>query len=378
MYNRIASLALAVLLLSGCGAKSNAIKPEPLTSFEYKARIEKIWSRDFGSIDIKRSARLSPYIKNTSLFVADSKGKVSAYHAENGKKIWRMHIKQAISGAIGVGDGNVYVGTRKGDLVALDAETGKLRWQQQVGSEMLSPAVSDTGIVVVQSSDGKILGLSAEDGKQLWTVQRNEPSLTLRGTSTPIIFQGIAITGFANGSIIAIRVADGQELWEIPIAYPKGKNEIERLVDIDAQVAIAGDLLFAASYQGKLVAINIRNGRKEWSKDFSTYSGMDLDDRNIYLTDEEGNVVAFDQRTGASLWKQDKLKGRRLSPPASLSSYLAVGDLEGYVHILSKDDGSQVSRYRLGSDPINVKPIVWAGTLYVSNLDGDLAALRIQ
>jgi len=377
MY-RIICVLVAVLFLSACGSKSNTIKPEPLVKFEPTAKLKKIWSRDFGKLDPEAFIKISPYIYQDLVFTSDLKGKVSAYNIDNGKRLWKVKLKRKVTGAVGFGDNNVYLGTKKGIIIALDSATGKQRWQQKVSSEVLAPPLSENGVVVVQSADGKITALASGDGKPLWSYHRREPTLSLRGTSTPILFQGIVVTGFAGGTIVAIRLSDGRVLWEIPVTYPRGKNEIERLVDVDVAPVVGGELMFAASYQGKLVAINLRTGRQQWSKKFSTYSGMDLDDDNIYLSDDAGNVVAFDQKTGASIWKQSQFKGRRLSAPATLNEYVVVGDLEGYIHVLAKEDGSQVARYRLGRDPINVKPIVRNGTLFVSNLDGDLAALHLE
>ena len=378
MFRTIVIIVAAVFFVSGCGSKSNTVKPEPLVKFEPTAKVKKIWKRDFGKLDSEEYIKISPFIYENLVFTSDLKGKVSAYAIDSGKRKWKIKLKQNVTGAVGFGDSNVYLGTKKGIIIALDSATGEQRWKQKVSSEILAPPLSDDGIVIVQSADGKIIALASEDGKPLWSYHRDEPTLSLRGTSTPVIFQGIVVSGFAGGTIVAIRLSDGRVLWEIPVAYPRGKNEIERLVDVDVAPVISRELMFAAGYQGKLVAINLRTGRQQWSKKFSTYSGMDIDSENIYLTDDKGNVVAFDQQTGASLWKQAQFKGRQLSAPATLGEYIVVGDLEGYVHFLAKEDGSQVARYRLGHDPINVKPIASNGTLFVSNLDGDLAALRID
>ena len=162
------------------------------------------------------------------------------------------------------------------------------------------------------------------------------------------------------------------------MAHPRGRSEIERLIDVDAPPLVAGNTLFAASFQGRMVAINIENGRVRWSRELSTYSGMVADDRNVYVTNTAGDVLALDQGSGAALWKQDKLRARVLNGPALTARYVVVGDVEGYVHWLSKEDGQFAARRRLGGGAIRGKMIAMDDTLFVQNQRGVVAALRVE
>ena len=162
---------------------------------------------------------------------------------------------------------------------------------------------------------------------------------------------------------------------EFTVSQPRGRNEVERMVDVDAPLLIVRDTLYAASYQGKIVAVDMRaSGRLLWTRDASTFSGMDAGRGNIYLSDEKGHVLALDQATGASVWKQDKLRGRGLSAPAYINGYVVVGDYQGYLHWLSAEDGRFVARYRVGSDAVTARAIPGAQALYVLNQGGSLAA----
>jgi outer membrane protein assembly factor BamB len=166
-------------------------------------------------------------------------------------------------------------------------------------------------------------------------------------------------------------------LWEIPVAESHGRSEIERIVDVDVQGVVVGKVLYAAAYQGKLVAFNLESGRIVWSREISTYSGMDVDAGAIYLTDEKGNVMALDLNTGASLWQQESLHGRGLTAPSITGKYLAVADFEGYVHWLARDDGRFVARYRQSRSAILARPLADGDTLYVSSQNGGLSALQL-
>jgi outer membrane protein assembly factor BamB len=149
-------------------------------------------------------------------------------------------------------------------------------------------------------------------------------------------------------------------------------------VDVDVSPLLVRNVIYAASYQGKVIAMDVQTGRILWSRDMSTYSGMDADSSNLYLTDDQGNVVALDLRTGASVWKQEQLRARQLNAPRYINGQIAVGDLEGYVHWLSADDGHFVARYRVANSAIRSQPLISDDTLYVSSQSGKLAALQLE
>ena len=132
------------------------------------------------------------------------------------------------------------------------------------------------------------------------------------------------------------------------LSVPKGRSEIQRLVDIDGDVELYGRVLYAASFQGRVAAIDVESGQFLWARDFSTHTGVTLDDKTLYSSDDAGSIWALDRLNGATMWKQDKLAHRKLTRPTIIGDYIAVADFEGYVHLLSRYDGHMVARYQLG------------------------------
>ena len=365
-------------LLGACGGESNIAPPAPLVSFKPSVKVKKLWSVDVGKGEKKRFVGLAPAMQADTLYAADIDGKVSAFAVKKGRARWSVDLKEPVGAAVGFGADMVLIGTKNGHVYALASENGELRWKGSVSTEILSRPAAQSGVVVVQTIDGKVFGLSANDGSRLWVQQRIEPSLSLRGTSSPLISEGVVFAGFANGKVVALNLQSGRPVWERSVAQPRGRNEIDRLIDVDATPLVAGGALFAVSYQGKLVAIDRGSGREIWTREESSYSGMVADARNVYLTDAQGHVSAFDQRSGSNLWTQDQLRGRGLNRPSLIVDYLAVGDFEGYVHWLSRDSGELVARTRIGSSPINGSGIASGNTLFLQNQAGALAALEIS
>ncbi|MBE9516522.1 MAG: outer membrane protein assembly factor BamB [Proteobacteria bacterium] len=357
-------------------SSSNTQEPAELVDFEKRIKISEVWDRDFGSVDTDIALRLQPAIAENAVFAIDTDGDVTAYRKDNGKILWQSDVDMTITAGLGANDDYLFAGTAEGELIALSRKDGKLVWKKALSSEILAVPTAADNHVVVQTVDGKLMSYNTKTGARRWAYQRREPALSLRGTSTPVIFQGVVVTGYGGGMLVALRLNDGRLLWERPVSYSRGRNEVQRLADVDAAPLVAGFRLFAVSFQGKLVALDMRSGRKSWSKAVSSYASMAADQHNVYITDEHGVVRAYDQASGSVVWMQDKLKGRRITAPAVASSYVLVGDLDGYTHWLNTKDGSLVARHRIAWSAIVAQPVVDNDTAFVSTTSGDLVALH--
>ncbi|MCG6976290.1 MAG: outer membrane protein assembly factor BamB [Acidiferrobacterales bacterium] len=378
-FYRLILSATLVLALAGCGGlgKSNLEPPTPLKDFKATAQIQRLWSADIGDAGDQYN-RLAPRLAGDTVYAASGKGDVTAFNADTGKTLWRQELAVPVSGAMGYGNNLALLGTREGEVLALNSDSGKLVWRTRVSSEVLAPPVATSGVVVVQTIDGFVYGLSAQDGKRLWQFQRTVPALSLRGTSGPSIQSGMVVTGFADGTIVGLDLNSGKVRWDAAVARPSGRTELERLVDVDGTPVIAGYRMFAASYQGRLIALDLRNGRLLWGRKASTYVPMAVDRSNVYLVDADGVVVALDQATGAERWRQTGLRARFVSAPAIINGYLAAGDYNGVLHLLSRDSGEFVARTDIDGSAIVSRPVSRGNRLYVSNQSGRLVAMQVQ
>jgi len=368
MIRQLFVLLLAASLLSGCslfGGKDNAEPPAELKAFEKRAELREIWSYSTGDGTDGQFLKLVPTIVGQRVYVGDRNGSVAALELESGKLIWRSKTGIAISAGVGVGGGLVLAGSSE-------------RWQAEVPSEVLSVPQVYQGTVVVQTVDGSISALDAESAKRLWVYDRSVPVLTLRGTSTPLVDGGVVIAGFASGKMVALDVRSGREVWNTAVAVPHGRTELQRIVDVDAEPVISRGILYAASYQGQLVAVSLQDGRVLWKRDMSTYAGIAVDDTQVLITDADSDVWAVERSTGRSLWKQSELRRRALTGPAVIADYVAVGDFEGYLHLLMRSDGSIADRVRVDSDGIQATPVtVFGDRLLVLGAGGKLVLYQL-
>jgi outer membrane protein assembly factor BamB len=377
------TLALAAGLL-GCSSlpdpmgwfeSDNQEPPAELTDYEPRLQLQTLWSDDRGAGSEGQYLRLDPAAYQGRILVADQDGEVHSLNAETGEAVWVVDTEAPVSGGPGVGDDIVLVGTRDAEVIALKEIDGEPLWRTRLSSEILSlPKIRD-GVVVVHTIDGRLFGLLGESGERIWTYDRTEPVLTLRGSSSPVIRDANVITGFANGKLVNLNLYSGEPLWEVVVTPPRGRSELERIVDIDADPVLAGGLVFVCTFQGEVAAVVQDTGVVLWRRELSSHAGLAADWRQIYVTDSQSRVWALDPRNGAALWKQEKLLNRRLTAPAVLDDYVLVGDLDGYVHWLSYEDGSQLARLRVSGSPISSAPLVVDGVAYVYADDGTLAAL---
>jgi outer membrane protein assembly factor BamB len=279
----------------------------------------------------------------------------------------------------GLGVGTVILGSSDADVVALNVENGQVLWKSQVSSEVLSVPVIAHGIVIVRTTDGSVIALNEKNGVKLWHYEMTAPALSVRGIGAPVIYEDNVIEGYANGKLMSLRLTDGKYVWETSIAIPKGRSEVERLVDINVDPVAVGGVIYLIGYHGGAAAVSEQDGDLLWRNEaISSYAGMGHDFRHLYITDAADNVIKLEQRTGAGLWKSKELQHRKLTAPAVYGNYVVAGDFEGYVHWLSVNDGRQLGRIKVADSAIDVKPIVVDDTVYIYAKDGTLAALKTR
>ncbi|MDD0973870.1 outer membrane protein assembly factor BamB [Pseudomonas fontis] len=377
-WKHAAVLAVAILA-AGCSSNSKKeLPPAELTKFTEEVVLKKQWSRSIGDGQGDSFNMLVPAIENDRIYAADVTGVVMAMDRMNGDVAWKKDLELPVSGAVGVGYGMVMLGTLKGEVIALDASTGEEKWRSRVTSEVLAPPATNGDVVVVQTQDDRVIGLDASTGDRRWIYESTPAVLTLRGTGAPIVTNRLAVAGLSTGKVVALDTRNGVPVWEQRVAIPQGRSELDRVVDIDGGLLLSGGTLYVASYQGRVAGLELESGRVLWQRDASSYEGVAQGFGNVYVSLASGTVEGIDERSSSALWSNDALARRQLSAPEVYSSYVAVGDLEGYLHLLSQVDGRFVGRERIDSDGLRARPLVVGDMIYVFGNSGKLEALTIR
>ena len=370
------------LMLSACSTffdKDNTPAPAKLVTFKPELNVQNSWYSSTGSGIDGDYLKLDPAISGSTIFTASRNGTVSANDKITGHSLWRTRVNSAITGGMSANNNAVYVGTSEGEVIALNQADGKVLWKANATSEILAPPVANRNVVVAKSIDGHVRAFSAMDGHALWNYQAETgSSLILRGASTPQLTSDSAVVGFSNGNLIKLSLHSGRQQWQTTVAEPQGIFAIQRMVDIDADPIIVGSRVYAATYQGRIAALHLASGQDIWSHDISSFSGIASDGIKVYASDAKSHVFAFNATSGNKDWQQEQLEARTITGPAILGNYVVVGDAEGYLHWMNKQDGRFVARTFVSKSGIIATPIVDHNVLYVYTKDGHLAAYTIS
>jgi outer membrane protein assembly factor BamB len=200
----------------------------------------------------------------------------------------------------------------------------------------------------------------------------------MRGSASPVIVGTSVVAGFDNGRLVAVNLASGDILWDQLLSPPSGRSDLERLSDIDGQIGVVGQDVYASGYQGSLAALASESGQVLWAREISSFEGVSADWNNLYTVTDTGEVVALTRRSGDEVWRQSSLLRREPTLPISFNTTVVVGDLEGYLHFFSNFDGAPVARLRMGNAAISADPVVVANRLYVQSDSGSVAAFAVQ
>ncbi len=396
---RVISLAMAILLSSGCswfGDENEPveIKPNPLPKIKPEVSISTVWSKKIGQGVGEKALRIEPKIHGKRVISASPDGKVKSHFADSGKEIWTVDIKDifeeqnfsnelsgnldVLTGGVEANSEHVFLCSATGHLFALNQIDGSFAWKASISSESLSPPKVDNDLLVVQTIDGKVAAYDASDGSKRWEYAAKIPPLTLRGTSTPAVFEDIVIAGFSNGRIAFITRDDGLAAYEQIIGVPEGVSDLEKLVDLDGEMAIENNVLYIAGYQGRLIAIDLRAGEILWEKEASSLVGVSVGFGNVYLISADGKVIAYNGTNGREVWRVEALLNRNLNAPLVTGSFLAFTDFEGYLHLLAQSDGRFVARKKVDSRGIGARLVQQEGRIYALGNGGTLSVLEIR
>jgi outer membrane protein assembly factor BamB len=348
-------------------------KPGPLPELKPTATASVNWSAPVG----RAVPGFAPAVLSDAIYAASIDGSITRIDPTTGRQVWRTSAGKALSGGVGADATVVAVGTDKGEVLAFDPD-GKPKWTVRVVTEIVAPPRVADGVVVVFTGDGSVTALNAADGAKRWVNQRTAPALTVRNYAGGVSTRGGLFVGTAGGRLLAMDINTGIVGWDGTVANPKGATELERIADVTSLPLIDAAQVCAVAYQGRIACFDITRGTLNWSRDVSSLFGLAGDGRNIYVTDDKGAVQALDRSTGASVWKQDRLAARRIGGPQVVGDFVAVIDVEGYVHLLSAGNGAYVGRMATDGSPATSQPALFLSSILFQSASGTLFAVTAK
>ncbi|WED44377.1 outer membrane protein assembly factor BamB [Legionella cardiaca] len=357
--------------------KDNTPAPSELEPIKPKVALQEKWSVPVSS-KATANLKLKPQIVANIIYTADANGLVQAVDKSNGKLLWSKKLANGIVSGPSVSAGVVALGTDSSNVILLKQVDGSELWRAKVSSEVLSKPIISNSKVIAKTIDGNLYALDLVSGKQLWISEHGAPSLILKASSSPVVLANkLVLVGYSDGKMDAVDLETGRLVWQRSIAYASGASDVERLVDIDADPIVRGDVAYLASYQGYVGALSLVDGQFIWRKPASVYKNMAIDGNTLYFTDSEDVVWAINRQNGQVNWKQVALKARGLTEPVVMGNRIIVGDKTGLLHVLAKSSGDLISRAQL-SGSITTAPSISSNSIYVMTSNGKLNRFSVS
>ena len=377
---KIIPLILLTAYLAACSS-SRTLEPVELESFDEEGDLAVIWSDSISGEQGEYYHQFRLAQDEDHIYAASQNGFITKYTKEDGDDVWDIELDVRLTTGVAIDSKFVYVGSRDGAVIALDKNTGEQRWVSDIRSELVSVPVSDESGLYAHASNGDVYKFDVNTGEELWRVDTNIPALSLRGTSKPLLIPQLVVVGTANGKVALINRDSGQLIAEPKIANPEGDTEVERMVDVDGRPYFHEGILYAASFQGQLVALDMQKGQTIWDSEASSFQDVAYDFESVYLSTANSLVTAYNAKNGELKWVQEGLLRRRITAPVAYSSYLLVSDLDGYIHLLSQIDGRFIARRQIDGSGVKSPAMIDSADnsiFYIIANDGCIKAYRYE
>ena len=357
-------------VLVGCSSSGNRPKPAALTSLAPVVAAQQVWVNRVGE-----GGGLTMSAQTGSVVIASRSGTVAAVDTVNGADLWRANLAEPLSAGVGSDGHMAAVVTQQNELVAVVA--GKVVWRQRLPfATFTAPLVAGQRVFVL-GADRSVSAFDGNSGARLWTQTRTGEALVLRQPGVLMPFGDTLLAGLGQ-RFVSFNPNTGSVRWDVALASLRGANEIERMIDLVGPADRLGDNVCARAFQSAVGCINAATGQLKWSQPADGRWGVKGDDKQLFGTEANGNVVAYLRDTGAKTWSTSLLAHRDLSAPLVLGRSVVVGDGMGYDHLLSREDGSPMGRLTTDGSAIETAPVVVGDTLLVLTQKGNLFAWRPQ
>ena len=347
----VAVLALMSTAVVGCNRGIKPVVNDPVKLVQIAQPIsvlQPVFSADMGN---KKASRKDPLdlrvgYDNGQIVTASRGGDLTGFDG-NGNSLWSINVGDQITGGVAVDafSHTAIVSTRDGKVLAIDTETGAKRWQQQLSGTVLTPALISNNRVILSANDGFLHGLSLQTGQSVWQFATQVPAISVRGSAAPTLLDDkTVLLATADGRLHAITTDSGLPQWSRRVGVGMGSSEVERMSDVDGQPIVDNNQLFAVSYSGQLLGIDLASRQVMFMNELASLKALAVNNQQVIGTSLDGNVVAYNRRNGQVLWESDELAYRHLTNPVMIGNYIAVGDFDGVIHVFDPATGNIVSR----------------------------------
>ena len=356
---------IIVALTSGCFGGAKKLQPAELQPFTPVVSARQSWTNRIGPVTFPMQASVAP----DGVGVAGDDGTVALLDAQTGRDIWRLALNTPIAAGVG-GDGKVLaVVTKANEVVAMQA--GRELWRQKLNAQAFTAPFVAGERVFVLAADRSVNAFDGQTGRKLWTQQRPAEPLVLRQSGVMLAVGDMLVVGL-SGRLAGLNPSSGSVQWEVPIATPRGINDVERLVDLVGSASRIGESVCVRAFQTSIGCVNTVRGSLSWAKPANGVTGIQGDDRMLFATEADGTVIGMKRSDGERLWSSERLRYRGLTAPLVAGRSVVIGDATGLLHLLSREDGTLVNRLITDGSAIAAAPVLAGNTVIAVTRSGSI------
>lgn len=366
------ALALAGVLaagLAGCSSAPTRLEPAPLPPSPNLLGVRQAWSVQIGEVSFPLVVQAAGHVVG----VAANDGTVSLLDARTGEVMWRASAGAPLTAGVGHDGRLAAVMTTANELVAL--QDGRELWRQRLTAPSYTAPLVAGARVFVLGADRTVSAYDGQSGRRLWSQSRSGEALVLRQPGVLTAVGDTLVVGL-SGRLVGLNPLNGSARWEVPIASPRGTNDVERLVDLVGVVTRQGSVVCARAFQAAVGCVDGARGALLWTKPAVGASGLAGDAGLVLGFEFDGTLVAWQRQDGERAWTMNQLRYRALSGSVLMGPALVVGDDEGRLHFLARQDGALQTRIETDGSPVAATPVVAGNTLVVVTSAGRVLGLR--
>ncbi len=363
-------LIASAILLSACSGGGKRPDPAPLAANVPLIGVKQAWVNRIGEVP----AGAAPAVVGNTVVVAAIDGTVAAIDALSGRDIWRGSAGSTLATGAGSDGKTAAVITRDNEVVALD--NGKQIWKAKLPAQAFTAPLVAGARVFVVLADRSVHAFDGANGKKLWTNQRSNTEPLVLSKAGTILAVGDTLVVGQGGRLVGLNPSNGSIRWEAPIASPRGTNDVERLVDMVGSTSRIGDVVCARAFQAAVGCVNAARGTLLWNKPANGAEGVHGDGNLVFGTESDGKVVAWRRADGTNAWASERLQYRSLSAPLVVGRSVVIGDGNGNLHMLSREDGSPLNRLTTDGSAIIGNPVLAGDALVAVTKSGGVFGFR--
>jgi outer membrane assembly lipoprotein YfgL len=362
-----AGLALvAAALVAACS--SNAPTPAPLGPEPGKIAGHQVWKRDFSNFSTQGVA-----VAGSTFVIAARDGRIEAVDAADGHELWHVNADGRLSTGVGSDGRFAAVVTRDGDLEVFEA--GKQAWHRHIESAVVTAPFVAGERVFVLGVDRTVLAFDALDGASIWKYARPGDALTLAEAGVLTSYNDTLLVG-QGARLTALDPLHGIVRWEVPVAAPRGTNEVERLADLIGPAARVGNVYCIRAFENGVGCVDAERATALWSINGSGNQPVAADADYVVSADGSDRIACRRRSNGESVWLSDKFQNRRLSGMLAVGRTIVFGDFQGWVHFVDRATGEALLRLPTDGSQIVGTPVTSGNTIAVTTAKGGVYAFR--